>query len=82
MKLQGIRDKVVIEIIPEEESEQSGIAVVKVRKDTLLKGKVITVGYPVEEVMPGDIVYFSAYGYEEVDGLAITTEDMIYAKVS
>lgn len=80
--IQAIGNKVVIRVIPEEEEATETIAVVKVRKDTLLKGEVESSGDDCLEVLPGDIVWFSAYGYEEVGEFAITTQDMIYAKIS
>lgn len=80
--IEALNDKVLIRPIIEEKKE-SVIAVVEVRKDTLLKGVVVNVGDAVlDEFKVGDTVYYSAYGYEEVGEYVLTTDDMIYARIS
>ena len=78
----ALGNKVIIKVIEEEEND-SVIAVVKTRKDTLLKGQVISIGYETTNPLlfvEGSIVYFSAYGYEELGEYIITTKDMLYAR--
>lgn len=71
-------------LVPVEKEEvSSGLAVVEVKKDTLLLGKVESVGelVPVDlDVNPGDFIYFSVYGGEECEGRYLVTEDLLYAK--
>ena len=80
MIIQAIDDKVVIRPIDKEKKE-GAIAVFEVRKDTLLMGEVVDCAASAQ-VQVGDVVLFSAYGYEEVEGLIITTRDMLYGRIS
>ncbi len=77
--MKALSNKIIIKKI-EEEKVESLIATVKIRKDSLLKGEVIDVSFT-EDLNIGDIVLFSAYGYEEYNGYIIITSDMLYAKL-
>lgn len=75
-----IDDKVVLKLV-EEEKEEGLIATVETHKDTLLLGEVVDCGAS-GQMAPGDLVLFSAYGYEEKDGYIFTTREMIWCNVS
>lgn len=76
MKIIPVNNKVLLEVEKEKEVEnKGGFMVVKTRKDSLLRGTVIGGhGYT-----PGVVVYFAAYGYEEVDGKVLIDADQIWA---
>ena len=77
--MQAIGNKIVVMPI-KEEVKTSAIAVVEIRKDSLLKGKVLSGNN--DEIQQGDIILFSSYGYEEWGDVIIITDDMVYARLS
>ena len=80
--IQALNDKVMLRLIKEEKKE-SVIEVVEVRKDSLLKGEVVSVPFITDSgVGIGDMVLFSSYGYEEYEEYVIVTNDMLYARIS
>ena len=59
MKLQGIKDKIVVEIIKEDLKTPGGIIIPEgVRQLPQKMGKVISIGEEVKEVCVGDIIVF------------------------
>lgn len=80
--IKAIGNKICLSLVEKEEVKE-GLSVVEVRRDTLLLGKVESIGelVPVDvDVDPGDFVYFSVYGSEECEGKYFITEDLLYAK--
>lgn len=76
MKIIPVNNKVLVEVEKEKDVEnKGGFMVVKTRKDSLLRGTVVAGhGYT-----PGVVIYFAAYGYEEVDGKVLIDADQIWA---
>lgn len=72
-----VNNKVLLVVEKEKDVEDhGGFKVVKTKKDSLLKGVV----EGKESMLPaGTIVYFSAYGYEEIDGKVLVDYDQIWA---
>lgn len=80
--IKAIGNKICLVPVEKEEAT-SGLSVVEVKKDTLLLGKVESIGelVPVDiDVDLDDFVYFSVYGGEECEGRYLVTEDLLYAK--
>ena len=94
MDLQPLGDRVIVEILEEEETTTSGIVLPDTAKEKPQKGKVLAVGpgardedgeYITMDVEEGDIVIFSKYGGTEIkvgaDDVLILRESDILAKV-
>jgi len=75
MKIVPINRKVLLAVEKEKEVEDhGGFKTVKTRKDSLLKGVVISGPFN-----PGTVVYFAAYGYEEINGDILVDYEQIWA---
>ena len=94
MDLQPLGDRVIVEILDEEEMTVSGIVLPDTAKEKPQKGKVLAVGpgprdedgeYIKMDVEEGDVVIFSKYGGTEIkvgsDDVLILRESDILAKV-
>jgi chaperonin GroES len=94
MDLQPLGDRVIVEILDEEEMTVSGIVLPDTAKEKPQKGKVLAVGpgardedgeYIRMDVEEGDVVIFSKYGGTEIkvgsDDVLILRESDILAKV-
>ena len=94
MDLQPLGDRVIVEVLEEEELTVSGIVLPDTAKEKPQKGKVLAVGpgsrdedgeYIKMDVEEGDIVIFSKYGGTEIkvgsDDVLILRESDILAKV-
>ena len=94
MDLQPLGDRVIVEILEEEETTTSGIVLPDTAKEKPQKGKVLAVGpgardedgeYISMDVEEGDVVIFSKYGGTEIkvgsDDVLILRESDILAKV-
>lgn len=79
-----VNRKVLVRVEKEKDIEDKGaFKVVKTKKDSLLKGTIIAVSHDLLDTHFGiavdKIIYFSAYGYEEVDGDILVDFDQIWA---
>ena len=94
MDLQPLGDRVIVEVLDEEEMTISGIVLPDTAKEKPQKGKVLAVGpgprdedgeYIKMDVEEGDVVIFSKYGGTEIkvgsDDVLILRESDILAKV-
>ena len=94
MDLQPLGDRVIVEVLEEEETTTSGIVLPDTAKEKPQKGKVLAVGpgardedgeYIKMDVDEGDIVIFSKYGGTEIkvgaEEVLILRESDILAKV-
>jgi chaperonin GroES len=94
MDLQPLGDRVIVEILEEEELTVSGIVLPDTAKEKPQKGKVLAVGpgsrdedgeYIKMDVEEGDVVIFSKYGGTEIkvgsEDVLILRESDILAKV-
>jgi chaperonin GroES len=94
MDLQPLGDRVIVEVLDEEETTISGIVLPDTAKEKPQKGKVLSVGpgardedgeYIRMDVEEGDVVIFSKYGGTEIkvgsDDVLILRESDILAKV-
>ena len=94
MDLQPLGDRVIVEVLDEEEMTISGIVLPDTAKEKPQKGKVLAVGpgardedgeYIKMDVGAGDVVIFSKYGGTEIkvgsDDVLILRESDILAKV-
>jgi len=74
--IEPINNKILVEVEKEKDVEnKGGFVVVKTRKDSLLKGTVVAGG----GFNPGTVIYFAAYGYEEIDGKILVDYSQIWA---
>lgn len=79
--LVAVGTKVLIKPDPVEEISKGKIASIKVRKDSLLRGEIINFG-PQTNLRPGSegqFCYYTAYGYEEVNGFVLVDVADIFA---
>ena len=94
MDLQPLGDRVIVEVLEEEETTTSGIVLPDTAKEKPQKGKVLAVGpgsrdedgeYIKMDVEEGDVVIFSKYGGTEIkvgsEDVLILRESDILAKV-
>jgi chaperonin GroES len=94
MNLQPLGDRVIVEVLDEEEMTASGIVLPDTAKEKPQRGKVLSVGpgprdedgeYVKMDVDEGDEVIFSKYGGTEIkigaDEVLILRESDILAKV-
>jgi len=94
MDLQPLGDRVIVEVLEEEELTVSGIVLPDTAKEKPQKGKILAVGpgardedgeYIRMDVEEGDVVIFSKYGGTEIkvgsDDVLILRESDILAKV-
>jgi chaperonin GroES len=94
MDLQPLGDRVIVEVLEEEELTVSGIVLPDTAKEKPQKGKVLAVGpgsrdedgeYIKMDVEEGDVVIFSKYGGTEIklgsEDVLILRESDILAKV-
>ena len=94
MDLQPLGDRVIVEVLEEEETTISGIVLPDTAKEKPQKGKVLAVGpgardedgeYIKMDVEEGDVVIFSKYGGTEIkagsEDVLILRESDILAKV-
>ena len=95
MKLQPLGDRLIVEVLDEEELTVSGIVLPDTAKEKPQRGKVLAVGpgprnqetgeYIQMEVVEGDEVIFSKYGGTEIkvgaDDVLILRESDVLAKV-
>jgi chaperonin GroES len=94
MDLQPLGDRVIVEILDEEEMTVSGIVLPDTAKEKPQKGKILAVGpgprdedgeYIKMDVEEGDVVIFSKYGGTEIkvgsEDVLILRESDILAKV-
>lgn len=82
--LEAFGNKIIVKVI-EKEAKTSGFIAADLKKSTLLKGEVLSVGelVPVDyDLDKGSIVYFSVYGAEECEGNIIITDEQIYARLA
>src|SRR5919198_2985697 len=94
MNLQPLGDRLIVEVIEEEETTSSGIVLPDTAKEKPQRGKVLAVGpgsrdedgkYVKMDVEEGDEIIFSKYGGTEikvgVDEVLILRESDVLAKV-
>jgi chaperonin GroES len=94
MDLQPLGDRIIVEVLEEEETTVSGIVLPDTAKEKPQKGKVLAVGpgprdedgeYIKMDVDEGDVVIFSKYGGTEIkvgpEDVLILRESDILAKV-
>jgi chaperonin GroES len=94
MDLQPLGDRVIVELLDEEQTLASGIVLPDTAKEKPQRGKVLAVGagekndngeYVPVDVVVGDVVVFSKYGGTEIkvgaDEYLILRESDILAKV-
>ena len=95
MDLQPLGDRLIVEVLEEEDTTISGIVLPDTAKEKPQRGKVLAVGpgsrndkgelIPIE-VAPGDEIVFSKYGGTEIkvgaDDLLILRESDVLAKVT
>jgi chaperonin GroES len=94
MDLQPLGDRIIVEVLEEEETTVSGIVLPDTAKEKPQKGKVLAVGpgprdedgeYIKMDVEEGDTVIFSKYGGTEIkvgpEDVLILRESDILAKV-
>jgi len=94
MNLQPLGDRLIVEVLEEEETTFSGIVLPDTAKEKPQRGKVLAVGpgsrdedgkYVAMDVVEGDEVIFSKYGGTEikvgVDEVLILRESDVLAKV-
>ena len=94
MDLQPLGDRVIVEVLEEEETTVSGIVLPDTAKEKPQKGKILAVGpgardedgeYIRMDVEEGDVVIFSKYGGTEIkvgsEDVLILRESDILAKV-
>jgi chaperonin GroES len=88
MDLQPLGDRVIVEVLDEEEMTISGIVLPDTAKEKPQKGKVLAVGpgardedgeYIKMDVEEGDVVIFSKYGGTEIK---VGTEDVLILRES
>jgi len=94
MNLQPLGDRLIVEVIEEEETTASGIVLPDTAKEKPQRGRVLAVGpgprdedgnYVKMDVEPGEEVIFSKYGGTEIkvgaDDVLILRESDVLAKV-
>jgi len=94
MNLQPLGDRLIVEVIEEEETTTSGIVLPDTAKEKPQRGKVLAVGpgprdedgkYITMDVAEGDEIIFSKYGGTEIrlgtDEVLILRESDVLAKV-
>ena len=94
MKLQPLGDRLIVEVLEEEQTTVSGIVLPDTAKEKPQRGKVLSVGpgsrdeagkYIKMDVEKGDEVIFSKYGGTEIkvgaDDVLILRESDVLAKV-
>ena len=88
MDLQPLGDRVIVEVLDEEEMTVSGIVLPDTAKEKPQKGKVLSVGpgardedgeYIKMDVEEGDVVIFSKYGGTEIK---VGSEDVLILRES
>ncbi len=95
MKLQPLADRLIVEVLEEEESTESGIVLPDTAKEKPQRGRVLAVGPGARDkdgkqiqmdVVEGDEVIFSKYGGTEIkvgsDEVLILRESDVLAKVT
>jgi len=95
MKLQPLADRLIVEVLEEEESTESGIVLPDTAKEKPQRGRVLAVGPGARDehgkriqmdVAEGDEVVFSKYGGTEIklgaDEVLILRESDVLAKVT
>jgi chaperonin GroES len=95
MKLQPLADRLIVEVLEEEESTESGIVLPDTAKEKPQRGRVLAVGPGARDkdgkriqmdVVEGDEVVFSKYGGTEIkvgsDEVLILRESGVLAKVT
>jgi len=95
MKLQPLADRVIVEVIDEEESTESGIVLPDTAKEKPQRGRVLAVGpgardkdgeHIAMDLEEGDEIIFSKYGGTEIklgaDEVLILRESDVLAKVT
>ena len=95
MKLQPLADRLIVEVVEEEESTESGIVLPDTAKEKPQRGRVLAVGPGARDehgkriqmdVAEGDEVIFSKYGGTEIkigsDEVLILRESDVLAKVT
>ena len=95
MKLQPLADRVIVEVIEEEESTESGIVLPDTAKEKPQRGRVLAVGpgardengeHIAMDLAEGDEIIFSKYGGTEIklgaDEVLILRESDVLAKVT
>lgn len=95
MNLQPLGDRLIVEVLEEEESTESGIVLPDTAKEKPQRGRVLAVGPGAREkdgkriemdVAEGDEVIFSKYGGTEIklgaDEILILRESDVLAKVT
>jgi chaperonin GroES len=95
MKLQPLADRLIVEVLEEEESTESGIVLPDTAKEKPQRGRVLAVGPGARDtdgkriqldVVEGDEVIFSKYGGSEIkvgsDEVLILRESDVLAKVT
>lgn len=95
MKLQPLADRLIVEVLEEEESTESGIALPDTAKEKPQRGRVLAVGPGARDkdgkqiqmdVVEGDEVIFSKYGGTEIKvgsgEVLILRESDVLAKVA
>jgi chaperonin GroES len=95
MKLQPLSDRLIVEVLEEEESTASGIVLPDTAKEKPQRGRVLAVGPGARDkdgkriaidVAAGDEVIFSKYGGTEIkvsgDDVLILRESDVLAKVT
>ena len=82
MEYKAINDKVIVEVIDESKGQE--FLRIESKKNTLAKGVVVSIGEKVKNVIVGDNVLFSIYGFEPFEEnekqYGILDNDMIYGK--
>jgi|LFRM01.2.fsa_nt_gb co-chaperonin GroES (HSP10) len=79
MEYTAVNDKVIVKLIDRNKDNQ--FVRVESRKNTLEEGEVVSIGEKVINVKVGDIILFSAYGYEVwEDEYGILDSDMVFAR--
>ena len=94
MKLQPLADRLIVEVIDEEESTESGIVLPDTAKEKPQRGRVLAVGpgardkdgeHIAMDLEEGDEIIFSKYGGTEIklgaDEVLILRESDVLAKV-
>jgi chaperonin GroES len=94
MNLQPLGDRLIVEVVEEEETTASGIVLPDTAKEKPQRGRVLAVGpgprdedgeYIKMDVEPGDEIIFSKYGGTEIkvgsDDVLILRESDVLAKV-
>jgi chaperonin GroES len=86
--IQAVMDKVVIQVMSNEETTKGGIYIPQTALDNAPHriGKVISVGKKVEDIVPGDTILFAKFGGQDtiLDGIIYKVLGMgeIYGKLA